>query len=150
MKWIDLKNEKGIALIVALMILLVLTLLGISSINTSTYETSLAGNQRIGTDAFYAAEAGLQVAFNQLPLATAVPVTSLGTDASYWTGSPADKGAPKAPESKGLYHKPGFDISSYAFRRYKINASGDSFGATKEIEAQASYGPFSSGTGYNN
>jgi Tfp pilus assembly protein PilX len=47
--------------------LLVLTLIGISSINTTTFETSISGNERMGTDAFYAAEAGIQVAINQVP-----------------------------------------------------------------------------------
>jgi Tfp pilus assembly protein PilX len=148
MKKIIKKDERGIAMVVALVILLVLTLIGFSSINTSTFESSISGNERTGTDAFYAAEAGLQVGFNQLPDITAVPVTALG-DASYWSGSIKDKAAPKDLTAGGLYQKPGFDVS-FSFRIYGVTTSGESFGAKKEVDSKASYGPFSAGTSYNN
>ena len=144
-----LRSENGVAMVVALVILLVLTLIGFSSISTTTFESSITGNERVGTDAFYAAEAGLQVGLSRLPDTTAIPVTELGGGASYWSGTPKDKGSPKNFGYLGMYWKPGFD-SSFSFERFQVNAAGESFGAAKELEAQVTYGPFSSGTTYNN
>ena len=61
-----LKNEKGIVLIVALLMLLVLTLIGISSISTTSYENIIAGNERLAKAAFYASEAAIQLGLNQV------------------------------------------------------------------------------------
>jgi hypothetical protein len=54
-----LKNQKGVSLVVALMILLVLTLIGISAISTTTFETNIAGNERLYNKAFYTSDAGV-------------------------------------------------------------------------------------------
>jgi len=48
-----------------------------------------------------------------------------------------------------LMQRPGFD-KTWEFRRYQINVTGSSFGAMKEVEAQACYGPFTANTQYNN
>lgn len=137
-----LREEKGVALIIALLMLLVLTLIGISSISTTTFETSISGNERVRADAFYAAEAGIQVAINQLPFDTnPIPKTKLKEDTYYWSG---------APQYKGEWWKPGFEVSAptaydgppVRFSRYQANATGESFGSTKEIEVQVRYGPF--------
>ncbi len=136
------------ALIIALLMLLVLTLIGINAITTATFETSISGNERIATDAFYAAEAGIQVCMNRLPNTDPVNVSKLGEASFYWSGSRADKKSPKTIEPIGLFPKAGFD-SSWSFTRYKAQATGESFGATKEIEVQALYGPHPSGTSYN-
>lgn len=52
-------NEKGIALILALMVLVALTLLGIAALNTSTLDMKVAANERAAIQAQYAAEAGI-------------------------------------------------------------------------------------------
>ncbi len=144
-----LREKKGVALIIALLMLLVLTLIGISSISTTTFETSISGNERIRTDAFYAAEAGIQVAINQVPDNTnSIPKTKLKEDSYYWSGGTKDEGDPKSLKNLGLHQKNGFD-STWAFKRFQINTTGKSFGAAKEIEVQVSYGPFRVGTEYN-
>jgi len=56
-----LKNQDGAAIIIALIMMIVLTLIGIASTMTSTFEIKLSGNKRGGTDAFYAAESGINV-----------------------------------------------------------------------------------------
>ena len=55
-----LKNQSGLALVVALTMMIVLTLIGLASMFTSSFEIRLSGNKRGSTDAFYAAEAGVQ------------------------------------------------------------------------------------------
>jgi hypothetical protein len=49
-------KERGIALIVALMLLAVMSLLGASALLTTDVETKIAGNTKIGRTAFYAAD----------------------------------------------------------------------------------------------
>jgi hypothetical protein len=56
-----LKEQSGVALIIALIMIVVLTLIGLASIYTSTFEIKLSGNKRGTTDAFYAADSGVQV-----------------------------------------------------------------------------------------
>jgi hypothetical protein len=143
-----LKNQNGVVLIIALLMLLILTLIGISSISTTTYQTKISGNERVGADAFYVSEAGAQVAYNQIPdNINAIPKTQLKEDSFYWSGGPQDEGSPKPIQCFGFYQKPGYDIN-FAFNRFQVNATGESFGAMKEIEVQVSYGPFSYGTQY--
>jgi Tfp pilus assembly protein PilX len=55
-----LRNESGAALVVALLMIVVLSLIGLASSSTSTFEIRLSGNKRGATDAFYSADAGLQ------------------------------------------------------------------------------------------
>ncbi len=53
-------NQSGAALVIALIMMIVLTLIGLASTFTSTFEIRLSGNKRGTTDAFYAAEGGIQ------------------------------------------------------------------------------------------
>jgi Tfp pilus assembly protein PilX len=55
-----LKNQSGAALVIALIIMIVLTLIGLASTFTSTFEIRLSGNKRGSTDAFYTTETGIQ------------------------------------------------------------------------------------------
>jgi Tfp pilus assembly protein PilX len=144
-----LKEEKGVVLVIALLMMLVLTLIGISSIGTTNFETSISGNERVRTDAFYAAEAGIQVAINQVPDNTnPIPKTKIKEDSYYWSGGAKDEGNPQSLMSLGLSPKAGFD-SSWACKRFQLNTTGKFSGATKELEVQVSYGPFRAGTEYN-
>jgi Tfp pilus assembly protein PilX len=144
-----LKSEKGVALIIALIILLVLTLIGISAISTTTYETSISGNERVGTDAFYASEAGIQDGIHQLPTSiTPIARKALGRDSFYWSGTSPDKpnGAPL--RSLGVYQRSGYDPSVWTFKRFQVNSTGESSGANREVEVQLTYGPVPAGTNY--
>ena len=53
-------NERGVALIVALMSMLLLTALGVGLIMTTTTETMIANNFRDSGEAMYAADAGIE------------------------------------------------------------------------------------------
>lgn len=54
------QDQSGAALIIALIMMIALTLIGLASTLTSTFEIKLSGNKRGSTDAFYIADAGLQ------------------------------------------------------------------------------------------
>lgn len=51
-----IKDQSGTALVIALIMIVVLTLIGLASTFSSTFEISLSGNKRLSTDAFYNAE----------------------------------------------------------------------------------------------
>jgi len=53
-----LKNEKGSAIIAAMMILVLLTIIGIAATNTSTYESQIIGNEHRYQIDFYVADSG--------------------------------------------------------------------------------------------
>jgi hypothetical protein len=55
-----LKEESGAALVVALLMIVILSLIGLASSSTSTFEIKISGNKRAATDAFYTADGGLQ------------------------------------------------------------------------------------------
>ena len=55
-------RERGAALVVALILMLVMTVLGVSGMSTATLELTMAGNAQNQQDAFQAAETGLETA----------------------------------------------------------------------------------------
>jgi len=55
-----LQNQRGAALITAIVILALLTIIGMAATNTSMLETMIAGTEKSRTEAFYAAEAGIE------------------------------------------------------------------------------------------
>ncbi|KPJ65529.1 hypothetical protein AMJ44_09985 [candidate division WOR-1 bacterium DG_54_3] len=61
-----LRKNDGTALLVALMVMLMLTLLFVAAITTSVTDIDIAKNQKERTSAFYIAEAGLQLAIGVL------------------------------------------------------------------------------------
>jgi type IV pilus assembly protein PilX len=83
-------SQRGAALIVGLILMLVLTVLGISGMNMATLELTMAGNAEAQQDAFQAAETGIDIPIGQRNFTTlaptSVPVTALG-DGSYDTRS---------------------------------------------------------------
>ena len=62
-----LKDQSGAALVIALIMIVVLTLIGLASTFTSTFETSLSGNKRLSTDSFYIAESRTSTAAKNAP-----------------------------------------------------------------------------------
>ena len=63
-------KQQGAALVVSLMLLVVITVLAISGMNTATTELALARNDQAYEDAFQAAENGLETALSQGQFAT--------------------------------------------------------------------------------
>jgi Tfp pilus assembly protein PilX len=148
MRNIILRDQKGVALAIALLMLLVLTLIGISSMSTAWFETKISGNEWFGSQAFYAAKGGVEVGINNLPNITAYS-GNIGSDETYRSGI-STSSSPQPLIDLGLMQKGGFG-ATWQFERYQINATGSSFvGATREVEVQVCYGPFPTGTQYNN
>ena len=141
------KNQDGVAFVAALLMMLILTFIGLASVSSTVFEAKISGNERSGSAAFYATSAGVQVGISRIPDITAYSGT-LGSDGSYRSGRLADSSA-QPSKHLGIMLKPGFD-TAWEFKRFQINATGESFGAQKEIEVQMSMGPYNAGTSYNN
>ena len=69
---IDRKRQQGAALIVGLLLLVVITILAVSGMNTATTELALARNDQTYENAFQAAETGLETALAQGVFSTTV------------------------------------------------------------------------------
>ena len=62
MRITPLNNQNGVALLTALMVMALMTIIGVSASNTTNTELKIAGNEKKSGQAFYAAEAGVYVA----------------------------------------------------------------------------------------
>jgi len=124
-----LNDQSGVALVIALMMLIVLTLIGLASVLTSSYEMRLSGNKRGSTDAFYSADSGIQVVLSNIqnfnlgnysPGHTYDPFTNPQnpnpTDAAGLISHLTDQhGAPRGS---------GFSATNFEFEHFLINSIG--------------------------
>ena len=55
-----LTDQKGVALVVALVMLLVLTFVGFAAVSLMSYEAKISGNERLYNNAFYASDGGIE------------------------------------------------------------------------------------------
>jgi hypothetical protein len=82
-------NERGSALVLALMLIFAAAAIGSILAMMSTFDTRISNNQRVSTDALYVAEAGLNEAVHRLSLSDPTIATIGG-----WTGNVAIADAP--------------------------------------------------------
>jgi len=71
--FLSCKNEEGFVLVMALVILFVLSLVGISSMDTSTLEKDIAANERFSSEIFKMADSGWLQAVPFLDMAASAP-----------------------------------------------------------------------------
>jgi Tfp pilus assembly protein PilX len=87
-----LENERGMVLIIVLVMLALLTILGATVLTSSTTEIRLAGNIRNQQQAFYIAQGALE----HVPVATTV-IGAMGNINDSWEGTIAFNGPPNNP-----------------------------------------------------
>lgn len=78
------REQKGAILVVSLILLVVLTLLGLSAMQNTSLEETMAGNLRSENVAFQAAEAGLRTGEAWLASRTSKPVADATGSAGVW------------------------------------------------------------------
>lgn len=123
------KNESGAALVIALVMMIVLTLIGLASIFSSTFEIMLSGGKKRSTDAFYNADNALDIimkyptvfnpevpTFNPLSGSSPIPSSekSLVKAEVQITHDTNKQGAPR-----------GFSIMEFDFSYFWIQAKGN-------------------------
>ena len=139
-----LNNQSGAALVIALIMMIVLTLIGLASTFSSTFESKLSGNKRESTGAFFTADAGLEAVKSTrtnfdttLGYATAAGVPANLADEAIDLMRTATGGNPPnlflpagsnfaIPPTVNIYHLRvgGEGIRSYRSDRYIIDSTG--------------------------
>lgn len=74
-------DQKGIAFVLALIMLLVLTFIGFATVSLTSYESRIAGNERVYNNAFYASDGAIENFRGRV--STGEFVYSVGTSGSY-------------------------------------------------------------------
>jgi Tfp pilus assembly protein PilX len=72
-----IRHAQGAALVIALLLLVVLTLLAVSGMNSASVEFVMAGNDQFHENAFQASETGIQAAIAAAALNPSAPVAVL-------------------------------------------------------------------------
>ncbi len=131
-----LRNDRGIVLILTLMVIMVLSVLATAFLFLSGAEINISRNSKVVTQSFYAAEAGIDTAINQLPNTAPIPPNpgdppvdvdpnNPGAGVVFQTGPPPP--APPAPAvALGPNPSPpaGFNLANFSFNMYQIDVSG--------------------------
>ncbi len=133
----QIESEKGSAILVAVFVLFILTMLGLYANTTSTVDIQIASNDRDYVQVFYGAESGWQVGVSWLDAQYPLPTTDVGLDNS---GSSLTFSSNKysSPDSKavgstnsyqvtarfdGTQQAPGYSTDYRRFR-YTITSTG--------------------------
>ncbi len=135
----SIKNEKGIVLVVALIMLTVLILLGTTAIMTSSSDLKISSNFVSGTQAFYVADAGMERAKISLNAVTdintvlASGVLGFGSSVSFGGGAYSVVVANNAGDAGGA----STDTDSYVV----VTSTGTSAGGGKRVLEAVFYKP---------
>jgi hypothetical protein len=157
-----LQDDRGITLIVVLMVMAILLSVVGAGLLFSGINTKIAMNYRTGTKAFNAADIGITAIASTVTVGGITPVgpTALGSNLCYRSGyrdpSVVVSTAPVIKSSAGysLGSGTGYNASGYAFYQYPIAVTGSYITgsscpaagaetAARVVEAQAMYGPVS-------
>jgi len=113
------RNQRGAALVVALLMLLVITLLAVAGMNSSATEFIMAGNEQYRQNAFQAAETGVEQTIingNFVPGVSDTPHTDVpaagSTTDTYSTTLTSDLGGAPQP---GIWGSTWNTFSTYDF-----------------------------------
>lgn len=136
-------QQRGAALIVGLVLLLVMTLLGVTGVTGNTLELAMAGNTQHAQDAFEAAESAIQAEVLRGPLDDiAVPRVTEGYQ--FNPGVTADAtttyGSTQLPP-------PGYSISEYRADHYQVDSLGMSARGARSNNLQGFYVVVPTGAG---
>lgn len=128
-RWGPLHDERGIVLIISLLVLMVLSILGSVFLLLSGSEVTISRNSQVVTQAFYAAEAGIETALNNLPGTAAIappdPRATLANNVVFQTGPPPPAAATPIKELGPSPNRPaGYNLASFSFNMYEIDVTG--------------------------
>lgn len=136
-----LSNERGSALIITMMLLLILTAIGIYAISISTTEMSTALQSKTGTATLNTTESGAHFAIDQIPNLVTNGAATLADLSRYSVSSWA---------TGGMTLKPGFG-ANYRFADFMADSTGNPpspFVGQRRVQAVVIFGPVPVGTMY--
>jgi type IV pilus assembly protein PilX len=133
-------EQRGAALVVGLVLLLILTLLAISGMNTATTELTMAGNEQYQTRAFQAAETGIERA-----ITTAVlnPVDDEETLAAVLDDGDGDADNDDSFDAtivpRGVSMVPNYSLGEFHAEHFEITSDGTSLRNASATHTQGLY-----------
>ena len=136
-------DERGSALVITMLLLLILTAIGIYAVSISTTEMGIALHSRVGTATLNSSESGANYGIDQIPtvFTAPAPVPPLPDGSSYIMTS---------WNTGLLWLKPGFG-ANFRFADFGVTSQGNApsaFQATRSVQVMVSYGPVPVGTMY--
>jgi hypothetical protein len=150
------RREEGSVLVIALLLMVLLSLLGVTLLTVASTEHSMAFNAFWSEGAISMADAGVNRGVNQLSANAQNSLAAFGPIAipnggpySYRSGRKTDAGA-QPSQFVSSRTEPGYSVAmgtgynpgGYTFDTYQINATGTGAGnAQREAEVRAEYGP---------
>lgn len=141
-KGMPMDGERGSALVITLLLLLILTAIGIYAISVSTTEMDVTLQAKMGTVTLQAAEAGAYFGVDRVPAI----VTSLSPGA-LWNGASYTVTTQFTGQMNIV---PGYG-SGYRFADFQVDSRADAppqYVAQRAVEALVNYGPVLVGTMY--
>ena len=139
-----MRNERGVALVVAVLVMIAATFLGIAAVMTSDIEVRISGNQRTSEKAFYAADAGINDGVAWLiNNVGSTPYTYMDLPTMHGTRHNFDPGCYCRYRITDLKYSapppPGWELTMFENRYYRVNSIGvGPTDASKEVEVIAS------------
>jgi len=147
-----IRDERGSAVVIALLLVVLLLLLGVTLLATSDTENAIAANDQWAEGAFQAAEAAVQASMDALDVGVTdqvVPETPIVDAFAYRSGGRNDA-EPQPPALVGEMNEAGYAVgvttgyvsSGYVFQIYQIQGTGTGPRNTqREVEVQVELGP---------
>ena len=122
-------DQSGAIMIIALIMIMILTLLSLSSAFNSIYEVKFSGNKRGTTDAFYGADSGVQVVLANVENFDLDKFVSDKYDPFTDSNNPnvtkAKVVVEHFPDTKGAPRGFGISAVNFNFEHYMVESTGD-------------------------
>lgn len=119
-------RERGAALIIGLILLVVLTLLAVSGMNTASTELRMSGNEQFRKRAFEASESGIERGLALGPFNAGAPpaaVAAVAADAAM----PDDQYTLLITSAGQTAAPPGFSLNRFSSEHFSIQSQGLSY-----------------------
>jgi type IV pilus assembly protein PilX len=130
-------RQRGAALAVGLILLLVLTVLAVSGMNTASMELVMAGNEQYRQRAFHASETGIELALADLP---SVPQTGAVMSVDRALTGDTESDVVTASQYMGDdLNLTGFSAGKFVGLHYQISSVGTSARNSQSQQFQGAY-----------
>lgn len=137
-----IRKQKGAALVVGLLLLVILTLLAITGMNTTTTELVMAGNEQFRENAFNTSGAGLEEALSNL---ATVPQNGTPVEATGKVPNSTDTYSTESTYKGDDLNVPGYSSGKFVGFHYEVVSTGLSARKASSQQRQGAFVIQSSG-----
>jgi type IV pilus assembly protein PilX len=133
------RGQRGAALVIGLLLLVVLTLLAITGMNTASSELIMAGNEQYRQNAFHAAEAGIERAISVLPSIPQSGAAVLVPNVSVPGSTSGDTYTTASRYMGDDLNLPGFSAGKFVGFHYEVASTGTSARNANSRQVQGAF-----------